>query len=424
MKYSKITILSLILLLIFALAGCGNGSDKNSKRGDYPVTVSDVTISSKPESVVVLSDSLADIILAESYEISLKARTTECTQSELSSLPTVGSKSEPDINAIIKIDPQVVLTDTELSDAQNQSLSKNNIKVVVLKPATSREALQELYKNVGKIMAGGITGAQKGEKVVKNLLQTLDDITRMTQNGNIVTTAVYLYDANGSAATGDTFAGKLIDFAGATNIANSSTNGKMNLSEIRLSNPGYIFCSVGSKNFIKNQEVLAGINAVKNNKIYEIDSVLLQRQGRTLVQTVSEMAKIMFPKIANDGADSDYDSSESTTAVNKTVSNTNKSSSNSSKKTSSSSSPLTINSGIKLSQGDSGNDVLKMQQRLDELNYMHTAPSGSFTSRTTQAVKDFQFLNGISATGIANEATLKLLFSSSAKARPDPAREK
>ena len=72
--------------------------------------------------------------------------------------------------------------------------------------------------------------------------------------------------------------------------------------------------------------------------------------------------------------------------------------------------------GTELKLGDSGDAVLKMQERLDELGYMFTHYSGTFDDGTEQAVKDFQLKNGYYTTGVANEQLLNLLYSDNAVA--------
>jgi len=69
-----------------------------------------------------------------------------------------------------------------------------------------------------------------------------------------------------------------------------------------------------------------------------------------------------------------------------------------------------------LSQGDKGADVLKMKLRMQELGYFRkgTEVSETYTEKCTDRVKDFQKNNGLPATGIADEETLRVLYSDSA----------
>ena len=67
-----------------------------------------------------------------------------------------------------------------------------------------------------------------------------------------------------------------------------------------------------------------------------------------------------------------------------------------------------------LSKGDKSNEVLEMQNRLYELGFLLDDRDGNFGSKTQTAVKMFQQQAGIAITGIADSATLELLYSDDA----------
>ena len=67
-----------------------------------------------------------------------------------------------------------------------------------------------------------------------------------------------------------------------------------------------------------------------------------------------------------------------------------------------------------LSKGDKSNEVLEMQNRLWELGFLQDDRDGNFGSKTQTAVKMFQQQAGIAITGIADSATLELLYSDDA----------
>ena len=55
---------------------------------------------------------------------------------------------------------------------------------------------------------------------------------------------------------------------------------------------------------------------------------------------------------------------------------------------------------------------------------MPTKPDNVFNEYTVRAITDFQYINGLNATGEANKETLELLFSDHAKSREEPSRVK
>lgn len=67
-----------------------------------------------------------------------------------------------------------------------------------------------------------------------------------------------------------------------------------------------------------------------------------------------------------------------------------------------------------LKAGDSGTNVLALQNRLETLGYFDGLPAGNYGSITTAAIKRFQEQKGLNVTGIANNATQAALYSNSA----------
>lgn len=73
-----------------------------------------------------------------------------------------------------------------------------------------------------------------------------------------------------------------------------------------------------------------------------------------------------------------------------------------------------------LKTGSGGTDVTRLQTRLLNLGCSVSEPDGDYGSSTARAVRVFQYANGLSQTGVADEQTLSLLFSGAAKAPAHP----
>ena len=71
-----------------------------------------------------------------------------------------------------------------------------------------------------------------------------------------------------------------------------------------------------------------------------------------------------------------------------------------------------------LVKGDKNNDVMKMQQRLYEMGYLKDDRDGNFGTKTQTAVKTFQERAGLEVTGLADNATLTLMYSDEAPYAP------
>lgn len=63
--------------------------------------------------------------------------------------------------------------------------------------------------------------------------------------------------------------------------------------------------------------------------------------------------------------------------------------------------------------GDKGDEPMRVQKRLKQLNYLYSA-DGEFGANSALALKYFQYKHGLEETGIADEATQRALFSTTA----------
>ncbi len=380
--------------LFSACSGQGNISSGAGVK-DYPVTVENVTLASQPGGVAVLSPNVADVILAIGYEICLKAKSASCTQSDLSVLPNA---TLDDADKLKSLGVTLVFADGKPTDAQKSALDKDGISVLVLKPAASRSDATRLYAEVGAALKGAKTGYEKGQTIAKGLFETIDDITRVIPGSDSPITAVYLTDLKGGAITGDMFQNTLITSAGLTNSADGNTGGKMSRQDLLIANPQYIFCAKGVKAQILASDSYKKLQAVQKNKIYEMDPAMMLLQGEEMVEAVSFMAGTVYPELLQSTSSGASDTSSASSGT--------------------SSAPINLKQTLK--KGMQNADVMAMQNRLMQLGYMFMKPTGLYAEGTEQSVKDFQLLNGMPATGIADPATLQKMFSSGAKKRTTP----
>ncbi|MBR5345450.1 MAG: von Willebrand factor type A domain-containing protein [Clostridia bacterium] len=66
-------------------------------------------------------------------------------------------------------------------------------------------------------------------------------------------------------------------------------------------------------------------------------------------------------------------------------------------------------------RGDNGDEVSRIQARLQELGYLDNDPTGTFDEATEAAILAFQGRNSLLKTGMADSKTLEVLFSDSAR---------
>lgn len=392
--FGRIFIVTLCLALgCSSFAGCSQMDDIVSNvtaAGVFPVEVNDVTISSRPQKAVVLSPSLADVVLALGCETQLVGVSEECTQSNLNELTKI---SADDAQAIQDLQPDLVLVDSSSSAVQS-ALEDAGITVLSVEPATDRSDFERLYSQVSSAFSGGEAGYDAGIAAAQDIFITLDNINRIVPK-DTVTTACYLYDLESSAVTGDMFGSTIMSYAGVTNVFESVEGGTYDFDTLEMSNPNVIFCAPGLKEEIKNDSRFSDFQAVQQDKVFELDTSLMEWQGRTVIDAAYEISANTFPELLESSSTL---ASDPTQQIEEEVS-----------------SALEQQANYEtLQEGDQGDGVVAIQERLEQLGYLTEAFDGHYGATTADCVSRFQTANGLEATGIADPATQAALFAEGA----------
>ena len=77
--FKKIVALALAAGMVLSATACNS-----SRSEEYPVKLANITISKAPDRVIVLSDSIADILVSCGFIKKIEGRSDECTQEEIS----------------------------------------------------------------------------------------------------------------------------------------------------------------------------------------------------------------------------------------------------------------------------------------------------------------------------------------------------
>lgn len=397
-----------VLLMIGACLGCGPQGDISSgvAERDFPVTVNEVTIQDEPKGVVVLSPNLAEVILALGYEMQLCGKGAACTQEDLSVLPDM---TMDDPQSILGVGADLVLTEQSPTEEQKKGLNDAGVDVVTIAPAVSREDFTRLYREVGASIMGGVKGYERGEKIAEGIFSTIDDISRQIPQTDTPVSVCYLYDVEGGVVTGDTLEGKLIECAGLINAASDGVDNHMEVDTLLMVQPQYIFCPTGLKETLAQTDKYKNLTAVQEGRVYEMDPALMQWQGNGVISAVSFMAGTVYPSLA-EGTTSlapEDGQSQAPTGGNPDM--------NVGDVSSAPAQP----EGDSLKLGDEGDAVKNLQLRLAELGYLFVQPTGLYGEGTQQSVMDFQYVNQLKITGVADEETVNRLFAADAQPRPE-----
>jgi len=233
------------VIIAFALlpAGCAQVSEglPISTEGilheelSYPVEVETLVFNESPKSVASLSPALTEIICELGYEGLLTGISTYCNYPEnIGGRENIGSAANPDINAVIRIKPDLLLSQSPIAKKDIASIEESGTRVLILPATTTVEGLYQLYSDLAAIFGGRLNAESAAEEALAPLKKALAEAEGSVES------FIYIMDYKLSVAPPDTFAGDFFSYFG-KNVINE--NGKINITSEELAkySPEYIF---------------------------------------------------------------------------------------------------------------------------------------------------------------------------------------
>ena len=323
MKNLKITSILLVLILMFTLAACEQSNDNtgndsantgnptetpietsdasDEENTTYPITITDsfdreVTIDSEPKKIISLSPAITEIVYALEKGDKLIGRTDyDDYPQEVADVESIGDLMDPNIERIVELEPDIAIASAHFSEEVLQKLEESGVKVVILYGEENFDGAYEAIEKVGNIL----NAEGKASDIVDNMKAKVDDVVQKVKG--LEKPSVYYVVGFGEwgdfTAGSDTFIGQLIEMAGAKNAADDVEGWSYSLEKLIEKNPDYLISSKSDKHKeqLKTTNGYSELDAVLNDKIYEIDKNKLERQGPRIVEGLKEIAQYIHP---------------------------------------------------------------------------------------------------------------------------------
>ncbi len=303
-KILNITILIFIGALLF---GAGN-KEKTALEKKEPaaqetiISLTDsygrtITLDKPAARIVSVAPSITETIFALGKGDLLVGRTDYCDYpAEASSVQSIGSLMEPNIEKIAELNPDIVIASTHFKKEFLEKLESLSIQVLILKEDKS---FNGVYTTISDIAS--ITGTEKeGHALIAGMKKTVESVEQaVVDKGHPKVYYVIGFGEHGDyTAGGDTFIGQMITMAGGRNIASDVKGWSFSLEKIIEADPDIIICSKywnTKADFIKANGYRE-LRAVKDNRVFEIDNNMLDRQGPRLADGLRIFAEIIHPE--------------------------------------------------------------------------------------------------------------------------------
>jgi iron complex transport system substrate-binding protein len=262
------------------------------------------SLSTPPRRIVSLAPSVTEILFAVGAGPQVVGDTKYCNYPpEADALPEIGGFSAKTISieAIVDLAPDLVIAGTASQRSVVEALEKLSIPVIVSAP----ESIDAVYRSIEQI--GLVTGhAQDAASVVANMRARMGAVT-----AKIATVpadqrpAVFweVFDEPLTTAGPHTLIGQLIERAGATNVfADTSEDYPQVGAEVVVDrDPTVILGATTQRAKLTPEQIAqrsgwANIAAVRDRRVYLLDSDIMSRPGPRLADALEALAKVLYPE--------------------------------------------------------------------------------------------------------------------------------
>ncbi|MEM3754240.1 MAG: cobalamin-binding protein [Candidatus Bathyarchaeia archaeon] len=316
MPYIKKFVLSLFLITtILHILVIQNSliQVKAEENQSFPLWVIDnfgrnITISHMPERIVSLAPGNTEILFALGLGDKVVGVTRYCNyppevieKVNSGEITIIGGYADPNVEIIIDLNPDLVIAESQgLQGKVVDTLEKNGFTVIGLDPKSVSQIIQNI------ILVGRATGKEvEAEKLANELNQRIDYVVNKVKNIAHKPRAYFelWYDPLASIGPG-TWIHELIEMAGGENIFSDANSPYPLISSEAVieRNPEVIIIPLGymgglGKSEIKQRPGWDSIEAVKNDRICEINEDIVYRPGPRIVEGLEQLAKIINPEL-------------------------------------------------------------------------------------------------------------------------------
>ena len=305
MKTKKIVfaIVSLIAILILSIIFINRSNKKTvNESNSFSVTYTDSfgyksTINYIPQTIVSLSPNTTEILCSLGLENKIIGITDYCDYpSTITSISSVGTITEPNLETITSLNPDIIITDGMQSKEIISSIRNLGYTVIITRENKSLQGTYDIISDIALVT----DTSKKAQEIITKMKDDISKIKNLVSNIKNKKTVYYSMSLSeyGLYTAGlNTYINELLQTAGLINIATDMEGWTYSIENLIKNNPDYIICSnlYDSKKTILEYAPISDITAVKNQSIIEIDNNLIERQGPRNIEGI----KLLIKKIYN-----------------------------------------------------------------------------------------------------------------------------
>lgn len=293
--------IALVFCLIGMFFACQDSNRKSKETQDATLEFTDyynrkVKVKQKPQTVVSISPGITEILFDLGVGNKIIGRTIFCNfPKEALQIEAIGGISDANLERIIALRPQIVITSSMVRKDLVENIEKAGISIICLPERSNIEGVFGTIRILGKIFDKENTA----DSLINNMKNQLNEI-KSTYNDNSYKPSIYYvvgYGATGDFTAGrDTYINEIIELSGGRNIANNISNWSYSKEELFAQQPDYIIVRQEDLNHFINTAPYKDLKAVKQKKVLGINSSLIDCQTCRSIEAIRIISNFIHQK--------------------------------------------------------------------------------------------------------------------------------
>ena len=272
------------------------------------------SLTAYPERIVSLAPSCTEILYAIDAGDKVVAVTRYCNYPynfkawiAAGNMTSIGGFEDPNMEVIASLNPDLILASGGVQEEIVETLRNLGYKVLVLDPTNSTGVLQDI-----ELVGRATNKNAEATALINDITSRIDAVVNKVADVTSKPKVYYevFYDPTSLWAAGSkAWQNELIEKAGGINVFADQPLDyfQSSVEAVVVRNPDVIVLPAegmgeetpfwGSIDEVKARPAWNSINAVQNDRLYQIDSDIIQRAGPRVADAIEQLAEFFHPEL-------------------------------------------------------------------------------------------------------------------------------
>lgn len=267
----------IVLLAAFAslLSGCHKPTPKQEETFFEWVDSYNrhIELAKAPQRIVSISPAITEVMYLVGAQSKLVGISDFCTYpAQTKEITKIGGMHNINFEALLALHPDVVLIGSMISQKDVDAIEKMGIPVVCIVEEKSLEGMAEMMQVIGNITQCEEKAASEADKWRREIEDIRDENAKDTTTKKKVYYVVGFGEAGDFTAPKDSHINEIIELAGCTNVGKSLSSWNISREFLFQAEPDIILIRKEDKDAFCSQYPYTLLTAVKEGRVYPIES--------------------------------------------------------------------------------------------------------------------------------------------------------